>query len=271
MAVPKLCVNSTEIYFTIQKSYEVEINPSNGKKKWAFEIYGGPNMYFPSQFGSIIDELLAAGQAGTLTFTEADSSVPVAVKVSDNISISGIMQGVPVISLSVEEPGFGDETESDAGSITIYGHLGSAYFKGALSDYSETSGFIGETRRALTGRIIPSPTAKQYMIASLTIKDWRNLPMPKAGDRWQFTLSYRDAETNALFIRRGDGRIVNPPSLSGGALSVEIQENIGESGPWTADNAGGDAAAINGGGWANLLDFANKPNHPASDVTEGVI
>jgi hypothetical protein len=272
MAAPKLYINSTEVHFTIRESYETEINPSNGKKKWEFEIYGGPNIYYPAQFDSIVSEILASSQAGTLTFTEANSSVPVLVKVSDNLKVTGSMQGYPIISLSVEEPGFdADADDGNADDVKIYGNLGSSYFEGTLSDYGETTGLVGEVQRALTGRMIPSPVARQYLISSLVIKNWRNRPMPKVGDRWRFTLSYRDTDTGAVFIRRGDGRIVNPPSLSGMTLSVEIQENPGESGAWTADNADGAGVAINGGGWANIPSFTNKPNHPAEDVTTGVV
>jgi hypothetical protein len=274
MAVPKLYINSTEVYFTIRDSYDVEINPSNGKRKWKFDIYGGPNIFHSAQYQPIIDEILTASQAGTLTFTEADSETPVSVKVSGNISVTGIMRGLPIITVSVEEPGFSDDSGLDTASIndvTIYGNFGGVYFEGKLSDYSESIVLVGELQRAITGKIIPSQTALQYLVSSLSIPNWHNKPMPKIGERWRFTLSYRDKATDTVFIRRGGGRIVNSPNLNGMTLMVEIQENLGEYDEWTADNADGTEIEINGGGWSWTMGFESMEPHYADDVTDGVV
>jgi hypothetical protein len=217
MGVPKLYVNGTEIRLTLRGTYEFQINPENGKRQWSMEIYAGDNSLKPAQYQELIPLLTSS----PLTFRDEEGTDRV-VKIPESIRVQGVLNGLPVLSVTLEEPGFEDTEDEFNPEIT--GTFAGAAFTAKLSDYTETPGFVGQFQRSITGKIIPSPAVTQYATWSLTIPKW-NGPALSAGSTYSFSFSYQNTEGGTAH-KSGSGRLIAPPSLSGASLSVTIEEDL---------------------------------------------
>jgi hypothetical protein len=182
MGVPKLYLNGTEIDFTLYGTYEFQINP-NGKRQWSMEIYAGGNAVKPAQY----HQLIALLASSPLTFGD-EEGIEHAVKISEAIRVQGVLNGMPILSVTLEEPGF-EDTE-DEFNPEISGTFAGVAFTAKLSDYGETLGLVGEFQRAITGKIISSGAITQYRIWNLTIPQW-NGPSLTMGADYSFGFSYR--------------------------------------------------------------------------------
>jgi hypothetical protein len=217
MSVPKLYLNGTEIHFTVYGTYEVHINPENSKRQWEMNIYAGDSAMKPAQY----QELIALLTSSALTFTDEEGTDH-AVKVSEPIRVQGVLNGLPILSVTLEEPGF-EDTE-DEFNPEINGTFAGTAFTAKLSDYAETPGLVGEFQRAITGKIISSSVIRQYATWGLTIPQW-NGPSLTLGAAYSFSFSYQDSNGETV-AKSGSGRLISPPSITGKSLSVTIEEDI---------------------------------------------
>ena len=218
MAPPKIYINSTEIFWTIRDSYQLAINPDNGARQWTMQIWAGPSALKTEQYSQLIPLLLSS----TLTY-EDEEGITRQVIVTDTIRITGVLQGYPIISLTVAEPGFDETTKADDPEIT--GTLDGIPFKTKLSNYSVRPGLIGQFTPSITGKIIQSPRVIEYKTWSLIINDWHNNPIPQVGSTCILVVQYTTKD-GVTVNDVGIGKLTSPASLSGGKLSITLQEEL---------------------------------------------
>ena len=223
MSIPKLRLNGTEIHFTLRGTYEIRVNPKNDKRQWSLDIYAGDSAIKLAQYRELISRLTSS----SLTFTD-DEGIGHAVKVSEPIRIQGVLNGLPVLSVILEEPGFEEEPRfeetEDEFNPEISGIFAGTAFIAKLSDYGERLNAIGEFQRAITGKIVSSGVVGQYAAWTLTIPQWRGPPLT-LGMAYSFSFSYQDINGKTV-THFGTGRLISPPNISGEALAVTIEEDL---------------------------------------------
>jgi hypothetical protein len=180
-------------------------------------IYAGDNALKPAQYTQIL-ALLTTG----LHEYQAEDGVTYQVKVTGAPTIAGVLHGVPVISVTLAEPGFDDDSDEFDPEIT--GTLAGVAFTAKLSDYQESWGVVGEFQRSITGKIIASSTVAQYAIWNLKIPKWSG-PSLTVGANYAFNFSYQ-AENGDTVNKSGSGKLIGAPSLSGVSLSVQLEEDL---------------------------------------------
>jgi hypothetical protein len=224
----------------VEGQYGVSTN-SDGKKEWTISIRAA-NGLLENNLGAI------PYLHGHRTYLDVDGT-------SHGVTVSNDMDGdlstVAAIEITLTEDGFDDASESEESSdIEITGVFDGYSFKGKLTDYSETAGLVGQFERAITGKIIPSPYARQYVTANLKIGNWNRM-LPKIGGIHSFSFSYTDSDGTAV-EKHARGRILSASLLNGNILSVELQEDLnGETGNFggSQGGAGGAYDSGGGGGW----------------------
>lgn len=217
MAVPKIFLDGTEINFTIEDSYELELNPVSNKRQWSMEIWAGPNYFKPEQYAQI----MALLTSGTHTFV-AEDGVSYSVKVSGNPHVSRILKGYPVISLTLAEPGF--ETEDSGGEIEINGSIAGHSFTAKLADYSRSNVAHGERVSTLTGNFLYSGnfgTRKQW---TFNIPWWAGADDLSLKSSYSFSFSYIDVD-GVLRTVSGAGALTST-SQSGGTVTLTLDGGV---------------------------------------------
>ena len=219
MTVPKIYLDGTEINFTVKDSYELELNPVSNKRQWSMEIWAGPNYFKPEQYSQI----MALLTSGTHTYIAEDGN-SYEVKVSGNPSVSGVLQGYPIISVTFTEPGFDDEDSGD--DIEITGTLGLRQFVAKLSDYSEDYAPFGEMTRTINGNMVTSdsPYLGDYRTYSLRLEAWDSWEnKTRRGYSLSLSFTYTDPKTgNNISIYR-NGYVVSR-SRSGNTITLNFEQ-----------------------------------------------
>ena len=215
MSVPKIYLDGTEINFTIRDSYDLELNPVNGKRQWSMDIWAGPNHFKPEQY----DQIMALLTSGTHTYI-AEDGVSYTVKVSGNPRISGVLQGYPVISLTLAEPGFEDEEDS-GDDVEITGTFAGHAFTAKLSDYSSMPAEFGESVRNVVGGILFSDHYGEFNVWAITLPWWAGADSLRRGQTYSFNFSYIDADGVAQ--SQGGTGILKDRSRSGNKVQLTLE------------------------------------------------
>jgi hypothetical protein len=213
------------IYFTIRYSYNLEINPKNGARRWTMEVWAGPNAYHPAQYQTLLDIISLNTIDDYVIWYMAEDGESYLVKIKDTVKVTGNMQGLPVVALSFEEPGFSDSSSDEEiiMTMTLVNDETSntvGVFQFDLSNYSMSADTIGEMQRMVNGGFIRPSGGLIYPVHTFTIPEWGTRALT-VGTLYSFQRSYKSASGTTVTIT-GSGRLVEYPTMAGDTITFSL-------------------------------------------------
>lgn len=217
MAVPRLYLDGTEIYFTVRDTYELEVNPQNGRRQWSMEIFAGPSIMKPGQYTEIAPLLTASPH----TFIAEDGS-SYQVRVENNWRVVSLLSGHPIISVTLTEPGFNDE-KAGGSDIEITGTFAGYSFTAKLSDYSCPTQLFGQMTRSLAGTLKKSVFFSEYLEHTLSLPWISGFDTLRHGAQYSFNFSY--ADTDGVYRTVAGSGLLTQNSRSGDKITVTLTQD----------------------------------------------